>query len=172
MVLKGTGKSVKKYFWLISTLFVFMSGFVMQISYRTSGAAAWSYFVSSINDSPWEQIKPFVLACIMWSFVKLSVLRPPLLHFVSCEILSFHIFIILACAVLSVSRLASNECLFEPAVILPALLLSQSISQKMVSGAVRTELFFIPIMISFGLLITIILFASFFPPNFYPFLIH
>lgn len=160
---------MKRIFWLISAVFVFLSGFIMQISYQTSGAAAWSFIVSSVNESPWEQVKPFVIACIMWSFVKLSVLRPSLLRFVSCEILCIHLFIFISCTFLSIGCFVCNEYLIELLIIFISLTISQALCQRMVNGNKRTELFFVPIMISFGLLMCCILFCSFYPPQLPPF---
>lgn len=131
------------------------------MSYTLSGAAAWSFVVSSVNSSPWELVKPFVIVYIMWIFVELSVLRPSLVHFVCTKILSLHLF---AAASSSVLCFLQGE-LLSLSVIFLFLFIGQLSSYFMYCSKCRYELFFVPIILSFGILFACVLFASFYPPK-------
>ena len=151
---------LKKFFWLISAVCVFLCGVVLQISYEASGHVAWSLVVSSVNNSPWELVKPFILTYIMWSFIELSVLRPSLLHFVCSKIISLHFFVIVSSTVLCFVIEQSISFV----VIFSIIIISELLCYLIYRSKCRIELFFIPIIISFGILFFCILFCSFYPP--------
>lgn len=150
---------MKKFFWIVSAVCIFLCGAVLHISYGASGGAAWSLIVSSINNSPWELVKPFVLVYIMWSFIELSILRPSLLHFVCGRIISLHFFTIVSSSILCYV----NDEWISFAVIFSVTVISELLCHVMYSAKCRTELFFVPIIISFGILFFCILFCSFYP---------
>lgn len=151
---------MRKFFRLISAVCIFLCGTAVQISYEASGHAAWSLIVSSVNNSPWELVKPFALIYIMWSFIELSVLRPSLLHFVCGRILSLHFFVISSSCILCFV----NTEIISFAVIFSLIVVSELLCHLMYRSECRFELFFVPIMISFGILFFCILFCSFYPP--------
>ena len=155
---------MKKCFWLISSVIVFTCGYVVHIGYEVSNRAASSILVSSINDSAWEMTKPFALVYIMFVFIELSCLRPSLLHFVCSKIIMLHGFAFLSVILLE----------FFPKipflVIFISLCIAEFLSYRLNNSKCRIELFSIPIFISFVLFFAVLLFASVYPPNIFPFI--
>ena len=161
---------MKKLFVLISCAGIFLSGLVLQSSYEISGHAPWSMLVSSVGSSAWELTKPYLLVFIMWSFIELSCLRPHLLHYLSSRIISMHFFICLSC---SAMLLSERLCAAEPGMLIEiflCILAAETLQAFLYRSRVRTELFFVPLMISFAALFFSILFCSFYPPPFIIFL--
>lgn len=156
------GDFLKKLFVIISTVTIFSCGYVLHMSYSLSGAAAWSLIVSSVNSSPWELVKPFVIVYIMWCFVEMSVLRPSLLHFVCTKILSLHMFTIASTSILCFIQ----DEMVSIGLIFLILFIAQVLAYFMYRSECRYELFFVPIMVSFAVLFAFILFCSFYPPQF------
>ncbi len=156
----------RKYFWTVSTVGMFVCGYVIHIAYEVSGHTAWSLLVSSVGSSPWEMTKPFALVYILWTFIELSCLRPSLLHFVCARIFMLHGF-----AVMSVSMLffAPKNDMVPYLCIFSALAIAEYLSHWLYGTKYRMELFWIPIFISFVGFFTMLLFASVFPPPFFPF---
>ena len=155
---------IKKYFWLISSVMVFVCGYVVHIAYEASGRAAWSILVSSVNGSPWEMTKPFSLVYIMFVFIELSCLRPSLLHFVCSKIIMLHGFAFLSVILLAVFGKTTFLVIFV------SLCVSEFLSYGINKSKCRIELFWIPIFISFVLFFAVLLFASVYPPNIFPFI--
>ena len=155
---------MKKYFWLISSVIVFVCGCVVHIAYEVSNRAAWSILVSSNNDSPWEMTKPFALVYIMFVFIELSCLRPSLLHFVCSKIIMLHGFALLSVTLLEIFGKIPAVLIFV------SLCVSEFLSYRINSSKCRIELFSIPIFISFVLFFAVLLFASVYPPNIFPFI--
>ncbi len=156
---------LKRYFYLISTAVIFPCSLILHIAYQASGAAAWSILVSSVNGSPWELVKPFILVYIIWFFVELAYLRPSLLHFTCSKILSLHLFIALSLVLLCITRSFITSELVFFSLIFVSLLISEYISYALYRCKVRTELFYIPILISFVGLLICVLFFSVYPPK-------
>ncbi len=155
---------LKKYFWAASAVFVFICGYVVHIAYEVSDHAAWSLLVSSVNSCAWELTKPFALVYIMYVFIELSYMRPSLVHFVCAKILLLHGFALMSVILLAVSQ---NFLIFPTIFI--SLLTAEFLSYKLYYSKCRIELFFIPIFISFVVFFGILLFASVYPPPFFPF---
>ncbi len=153
-------------FWLVGTAAVFGCGFVLYLAYLTSGAAAWSLLVSSVNRSPWELVKPFALVYLLWSFVELSVLRPSLLHYVCSRILSLQLFVWVTSVLLCVIPSSIQQEWLQLSVIGSMLLLSQAACAGMYRSSRRWELLALPIFISFFLLFGCLLFCTVYPPHF------
>ena len=156
---------MKKRYILPCAALIFLCGLVLQFSYETSGHVPWSILVSSTSSSPWELTKPYLLVFIMWSFIELSCLRPGLLHFICARIISMHLFVLAGCTLLSVSslRLCGPYVL---CVMFFCILAAQTAEYLLYRSAIRTELFFVPLLISFGAVFFCILFCSFYPPPF------
>ena len=155
---------LKKYFWAASAISVFICGYVVHIGYEISNHAAWSLLVSSVNSSAWELTKPFALVYILFVFIELSYMRPSLLHFVCAKILLLHGFALMSVILLGISR----NFLIYPTIFL-SLLTAEFLSYKLYYSKCRIELFFIPIFISFAVFFFTLLFASVYPPPFFPF---
>ena len=155
---------MKKCFWLISSVIVFICGYVVHIGYEVSNRAAWSILVSSINDSAWEMTKPFAIVYIMFVFIELSCLRPSLLHFVCSKILMLHGFAFMSVILLKIFPKTPFLVIFV------SLCVAEFLSYSIDKSKCRIELFFVPIFISFVLFFTVLLFASVYPPNIFPFI--
>ena len=156
---------MKKRYILHCGAVIFLCGLVLQFSYEASGHAPWSILVASVNSSPWELIKPYLLVFIMWSFIELSCLRPRLLHFICARIISMHLFMLLGCTLLSVGSLRFFET-YMLCIVFFCILTAQTAEYLLYQSTIRTELFFVPLMISFAAVFFCILFCSFYPPPF------
>lgn len=163
---------MKRYFWLISTIGVFICGYFVHIGYEVSHQAAWSILVSSINGTAWELTKPFALVYIMWTFIELSCLRPSLLHFVCSKIIMLHGFAFLNVTLLGLLQFFPESRMMIYLMIIVSLSISQFLSYCLYHSKCRIELFYIPILISFVLFFTVLLFASVYPPAIFPFQMH
>ena len=154
------GDGMEKRFWPVSAVSVFVCGYVLFVAYGISGAASWSYLVSPVSHSPWELVKPFAWVYLFWSFIEMSVLRPPLLHYVCGRILSLHLFVLLGLGVLT---LIPNAAAQEWSILLAigsVLLVSQLSCDRLVRSRRRWELFFVPLLISFIMLFFCLLFLT------------
>lgn len=151
---------------------IFVFGFVLHISYITSGGTVWSVLISSVNDSAWETLKPFAIAYIMWIVIELSYFRPSLLHFVCAKILMLYFFSVLMIVYcLFVRRFVSgipSEVFFYGG-IYDILCVVQLLSYRMYKSPVKTEIFYIPILLSLFLILVMILLFSIYPPHIIPF---
>lgn len=157
---------MKKRYLPLNAAVIFICGLVLQISYEVSDRAPWSILVSSINDSPWELTKPFLLVYIMWSFIEMSYMRPKLLKYVCSRILSMHMMLMLSCASLFMLR----DIVYAPWIIFVCIFicifLSELLEHILYNSSLRLELFFVPVIISFCVLFGCMLFCSFYPPDF------
>ena len=156
-------------FRIISTVMIYLCGWILHMAYMTSGGAAWSYLISSIGSSPWELTKPFLLVDMGWILIELSCLRPSLLHYVSARILSLHFFGITGMTGLWLLQLFPAIPLlelWEHSWLLITLWLSQYISRILFRSPVRLELWIIPLLLSLAPILACILFCTFYPPPF------
>ena len=66
----------------IGSAFVFLFGMLVKYAFILSEGDVWSFFISSVNNSAWEQLKPFTFPFFIWSVIELSTLRLPVVRFV------------------------------------------------------------------------------------------
>lgn len=142
---------------------MFVCGFVLQFSYEVSGGTAWSILVSSINSSPWEWTKPFVLVYMMWSFIEMSCCRPHLLHYVCARILSLHTLTALCLGSLCLLKCWTANDYVILGVIFCCLAAAEFLMWLWYRSKCRFELFFVPIILSLVLLFGCLLFCSLYP---------
>ncbi len=147
----------------VHVLGMFLCGMVLQGAYQYAEQPPWSLLISSINHSPWELTKPFLWVYIFWSFIEMSCHRPHLLHYVSMRILSLHLFGGLSWLVLSCLKGASSAEWLPPAILLVTLTIAEIVLWQGYRSPCRTELFFVPIMVSFVLLFFCLLFCTLYP---------
>ncbi|MDD6489717.1 MAG: DUF6512 family protein [Clostridia bacterium] len=163
---------MNRIFAFVGATVIFVFGFVLHISYITSGGTVWSVLISSVNSSAWETLKPFALAYIMWIVIELSYLRPSLLHFVCAKILMLYVFAVLMIVYCLFVRQFVNgifaEVLFYSG-IYAILYVVQLLSYRMFKSPVKTEIFYIPILLSLFLFVFMILLFSVYPPHIIPF---
>ena len=154
---------MKKLFLPVSVISIFLCGFVLHISYEASGHSVWSLLISTVRPSPWELVKPFALVFIMWSFIEMSCIRPHLLCYVCARIIALIVFVTGSCTALcTLSILTGWKRL---GVIFVCLMLSELLQYFICRSGKRTEIFFIPLMLSFGVLFFAFLFCTFYPPD-------
>lgn len=144
-------------------LSVLSGGFVLYIARECSKEASWSLLISAVNGSPWELTKPFLLVFILWSFVEMACERPHLLHYVSVRILSMHLMLIVSLTLLSVIRHFGQSELWKMAGIFAAVTAGELATYFSYRSQRKTELFFVPILISFILLFFSLLFCTLYP---------
>lgn len=160
------GELMKRYFWLISTVSIFVCGLVLHIAYEESGRAAWSILISSVNASPWEMTKPFVLIYIFWVFIELSCLRPSLLRFVCAKLAAMYLFAGASVTGIYFVGIAGLPEWAVFAIIFISLLAAQRISYGIYRCGIRIDLFWTVLLLSLGLMLAMILFCSLYPPHF------
>lgn len=77
---------------LFGATFVFLFGLLVKYAYILSGGDVWSYFISSINNSAWEQMKPFTFPFFIWTVIEMAILRPSVAGFATSKIVAFYIY--------------------------------------------------------------------------------
>lgn len=80
------------YMEFIGSAFVFAFGMLVKYAFTLSEGDVWSYFISSVNNSAWEQMKPFTFPFFIWSVIELAVLRLPVVRFVPSKVAVFYIY--------------------------------------------------------------------------------
>ena len=76
----------------IGSAFVFSFGMLVKYAFILSEGDVWSFFISSVNNSAWEQLKPFTFPFFIWSVIELSILRLPVVRFVPSKVAAFYIY--------------------------------------------------------------------------------
>ena len=163
---------MNRIFAFIGAAVVFAFGFVLHISYITSGGTVWSMLISSVNGSAWETLKPFAIAYIMWIVIELSYLRPSLLNFVCAKILMLYFMAVLMIVYCLIFSGFVNDILYEIIFysgIYLILCIVQLLSYRMYKSDLKIELFYIPILLSLFLFCFMILLFSVYPPHFIAF---
>ena len=79
----------------IGSAFVFSFGMLVKYAFILSEGDVWSFFISSVNNSAWEQLKPFTFPFFIWSVIELAVLRLPVIRFVPSKVAAFYIYLAL-----------------------------------------------------------------------------
>ncbi len=144
--------------WLfIDVISVLCCGFALRISYEASGGASWSILTGSIDHSPWEIMKPFAIVFIGWSFVEMSLCRPSLLRYVCGRVLALHLFVVSSLLLLPLFPEAEAA---EYIVIVLSLTAAGIFQMIAYNRGWRTDLFFVPIIISFAVLFFFLLFYT------------
>ncbi len=77
---------------LFGAAFVFLFGLLVKYAFILSGGEVWSFFISSVNNSAWEQMKPFTFPFFIWTVIEIAVLRPSAAGFVTSKIAAFYIY--------------------------------------------------------------------------------
>lgn len=77
---------------LFGAFFVFLFGMLVKYAFIFSDGAVWSFFISSVNNSAWEQMKPFTFPFFIWSVIELAVLRLPVARFAASKTVAFYIY--------------------------------------------------------------------------------
>lgn len=80
------------YMEFIGSAFVFSFGMLVKYAFVLSEGDVWSYFISSVNNSVWEQMKPFTFPFFIWSVIELAILRLPVIRFVPSKVAAFYIY--------------------------------------------------------------------------------
>ena len=154
-------------FCLIGTAVIFVFGTLLRYSLEISHCAAWSLLLSSVNGSAWELWKPYGYSFIGWLLIELSYLRPSLLRFVSAKLIGMW----LLCGLLLCSGLLLRFALDQYREILTlsasvlSVLISQLISYRSFENGRHTEIFSAPLIISMIAVVFLLLFLSFYPPD-------
>ncbi|MBQ8134172.1 MAG: hypothetical protein IJ192_07210 [Clostridia bacterium] len=165
--IKSNGDSVKKLFPYIGAVMIFGCGLIIHFSYIWSDKAAWSLIISSVNNSAWEIYKPFGLVYINWIIIELSCLRPSLLHFVCSKLIGMYV---LCATVLSVSMLFHflPQSFSEYTVYAAGglgILLAQIVGYRLYASKIRSELFYVPLILSLMAMVFLIIILTFYPPK-------
>ncbi len=157
---------MKKVFPLFGVIIIFMCGYIMKISYNLSGKAAWSYLISSVNESAWELYKPFAIAYIGWIIIELSFLRPSLAHFVSAKLIGL---IILCISILSLATfcrsIPADHTIIAYSSALTGIIISQAGAYLLIFSNIRTEIFLSPLLVMLFCMVMFLLTLSFYPPH-------
>lgn len=139
-------------------------GWTVQNAYAVSDAAAWSLVISSVNNSPFQLVKPYALVFIMWTFIELSCMRPHLLHYVSVRITALVIFVGLSVLLLYISGKYAAVEPVRTVIIILTMIFAEMTEYLLYRSSVRAEIFFVPLMVCFGVIFAVLLFCSFYPP--------
>ena len=156
---------MKKTQFAFNAVMMSVCGWVLHNSFAASGAAAWSFVISSVNHSPFETIKPYTLVFIMWTFIELSCMRPRLLHFVSVRILSLFAFVCLSLSALCLFAGYLSDQRINTAVMIISLVCAEVLQFFAYRSKIRAELFFVPLMTGFGVIFFALIFCTFYPPH-------
>lgn len=157
---------VKKFFPFIGTAIIFGFGLLLRMSHTLSQKAAWSYIISSVNDSTWELYKPFAIVYIFFIIIELSYLRPSLLHFVCSKLVGMYI---LCGAILAGGML----CRFIPlemkysSLIMAAIgiCVAQAVSYCLNKSTIKVEILWVPLLFSLAAMFMLLLTLTFYPPH-------
>lgn len=76
----------------LGSIFVFLFGVLVKYAFILSEGDVWSFFISSVNNSAWEQMKPFTFPFFIWTVIELAVLRLPVARFATSKIVAFYIY--------------------------------------------------------------------------------
>lgn len=157
----------RRYFPIIIAFFILGFGCLLCASYLLSQRAAWSYIISSINNSAWELYKPFGYSYIFFIIIELSCLRPSLTKFISSKLIGMFALCFVMLSVAMVLRFftvnISVLCIVSAALGVAA---AQYISYGLYFSEIRTEYFTVPLIVSLCAMIFLLLLLSFYPPHF------
>lgn len=151
----------------IGAAFVFSFGTLAKYAYTLSGGEVWSSFISSVNSSAWEQIKPFTYPFFIWSVIELAVLRPSVVRFVPSKTAAFYIYWAAA-----LFYMAAYDSLFKDVwrVLLSfglfiIILAFHYASYKIITKSKLIESFFVPSIAAIIIFIAILIFFTPYPPG-------
>ncbi len=92
-----------KRYEISGAVLIFASAVLLHFSYELTNGNVFAILFGSVNESVWENVKNFMLPYVLWGFVELFCLRPPLRQFavaktaglyflVFANIISFYIY--------------------------------------------------------------------------------
>ncbi len=157
---------VKKLFPYLSAVLIFAAGYVLRISYTFSDRAAWSYIISGVNDSAWENYKPFGIAYIFFIIIELSSLRPRLMHFVCARLLGMYV--LCSCTVILnmiFSRFFPGITELSLVAAAIGIIFAQLVSYTLYKSSFYVEAFRIPLILSLFAMVFMLIVLSFYPPE-------
>lgn len=143
-------------------VFVFAFGMLLKYAFLLSNGAVWSFFISSVNNSAWEQIKPFTFPFFIWSVIELAVLRLPVARFVPSKVVTFYIY-----WAAGLFYMVMYNSFFEGlwrillfAGLFVIVLVSHYISYKLLTKAKIISSFFVPSLVALVLFIAMFIFFT------------
>lgn len=152
---------------LLGAAFVFLFGMLLRYSLYLSDGAVWSYLISSVNGSAWEQMKPFTIPFFIWCIIELAVIRPSLLKFITSKIIVFYAYL---CAglfymVLYTAIAEGAWRLFVYAGLFVIILLSHICSYKLICSRAKTEIYIIPCLAALVIFVWMMIIFTVHPPK-------
>lgn len=150
----------------LGAFFVFGFGMLAKYALILSQGDVWSFFISSINNSAWEQMKPFTFPFFIWSVIELAVLRLSVARFIASKVTAFYIY-----WALGLFYMAVYTSFFEGiwrillfAGLLIIILVGHLISYKLFTKVKIIEGFFIPSLVALAIFaIMFVLFTPYAP---------
>lgn len=156
---------MKKLFPYFGGIMISAFGWLLHCSPVLSCTAAWSRIVGSVNLCAWELFKPFAIAYIFWILIELSWLRPRLMHFVCAKLTGM---LVLCISVLALSMLLCSYMhypMIRLVIAAAAISSAQLVSYLLYSSSFPVEALRVPLILSLGCMVFMLLFLSFYPPH-------
>ncbi len=160
------GDHVKKMFPFIGAVLLTGSSAVLHYCIVWSDRAAWSLLVGSINDSPWELYKPVGIVYLFWMLIELSCLRPSLKRFVCAKVIGMYglcAAALLTGMVMQIVPLAQGWHFWIEAAV--AVTAAQWTGYRLYAARCPIEILWIPMLLSIMCMVFMLLFLSFYPPD-------
>lgn len=147
----------------LGAIFVFCFGMLAKHALILSEGDVWSFFISSVNNSAWEQMKPFTFPFFIWSVIELAVLRLSVAQFIASKVTAFYIYWALGLfyMVMYTSFFEGMWRILLFAGLFVIILVGHLISYKLFTKVNAIKGFFIPSLVA--LAIFIIMFVIFTP---------
>lgn len=151
----------------IGSAFVFSFGMLVKYAFILSEGDVWSFFISSVNNSAWEQLKPFTFPFFIWSVIELAILRLPVVRFVPSKVAAFYIYWAAGLFYMAVYNSFFEGLwrilLFVGLFII--ILVSHYISYKIITKAKIISSFFIPSLVALVLFMAMFIFFTPYAPH-------
>lgn len=151
----------------VGAAFVFSLGMLMKYAFILSDRAVWSFFISSVNNSAWEQMKPFTFPFFIWSVIELAVLRLPVVRFVPSKVVTFYIYLAVGLFYIAVYNSFFEGIwrilLFVGLFLI--ILISHYISYKMITSSKIISSFFVPSLVALVLFIAMLIVFTPYAPH-------
>ena len=127
-------------------LFCALYTFFAERLYELSGKGLVGVLFGSVNDSPWENIKPLLLAYLLWGIIETLSLQPPLHRFAVAKTASLYLLgglLLLGAFILNVCDTPTYSFAFF-AMRLIALCTSVAVSMLIYNSNIDYNFFFAP----------------------------